>query len=282
VRGIFEPIPPGERRSLLESYAAFLGERDGEPDFANKTLSRREPGVRGMETTTIRYEGAFDAKLFDDQYDIFHASRSTPDEVLALLVLVKTNASEAYAVEQVEAKKRRRDDLESGLEKLALLEETYHTRLLVSACPMFGVSVTRRSLPPATVRRIVAGIAKLPEPLSRPITLAGEIVGIVTFMRLIGAVRRVFASHPVVRDALEERITEILIDEIGHMSLNRLLARAGTFAMLHGTLAAATAGTRGALPEAELLGVLPLSVREVARFDVAQIPEEVRRKAFVA
>ena len=136
-----------------------------------------------------------------------------------------------------------------------LLEEGYHTRLLLSATSLFGVRVTEAAQPVAATRAIVAGIAELPEVASRPVTLAGEIIGILTFLRLAGAVRRVFRDHPEVRDALEERVTEVLIDEVGHMSLNRLLAATGTFAALRAVLPLVALGTRGALPEADSLGI---------------------------
>jgi hypothetical protein len=112
--------------------------------------------------------------------------------------------------------------------------------------------------------------------------LAGEILGIVTFLRLIEAVRRVLAHQPELRDALEERVTEVLIDEIGHMSLNRLLAGTGTFAGLRAILPALAIATRGQLREAEALGVLPISLRDIGAFDVSTLPAEVRRRAFVA
>src|SRR5262249_27177400 len=147
---------------------------------------------------------------------------------------------------------------------------------------IFGVRATEAALPAATTRAIVAGIADLPEVASRPITLAGEILGIVTLLRLVGAVRRVFGEHAEVRDALEERVTEVLIDEVGHLSLNRLLAGPGTFSALRPLLPLLALGTRGALPEAESLGILPIPVREALSFDVRALPEEVRHRAFVA
>ncbi len=199
-----------------------------------------------------------------------------------LLVFVKINANEAYGVERVTRRPPREDGLAAQLERLVLLEETYHTRLLLSAATLFGARVTSAARPAATTRAIVAGIAELPDVAARPVTLAGEILGILTFLRLIGAVRRVFRDHGAVRDALEERVTEVLIDEVGHMSLNRLLAAPGTFAALRALLPVLALGTRGALPEAEALGILPVPVREVLSFDVSRLPEQVRRRAFVA
>jgi hypothetical protein len=280
---VFEPVPPSSRREQLQAYAAFLAERDGEPDFERRTLARREASTVAFETTPLRYAGPFAQALFEAQHRRYDGRVPTPPEVALLLVFVKINANEAYGVERVTRRAPRHgDDLAARLERLVLLEETYHTRLLLSATALFGVRVPSPALPVATTRAIVAGIADLPEIAARPITLAGEILGIVTFLRLVGAVRRVFAHHAEVRDALEERVTEVLIDEVGHMSLNRLLAGAGAFTALRPLLPLFALGTRGALPEAESLGILPVPAREALSFDVGALPAEVRRRAFVA
>jgi hypothetical protein len=269
------------RRRQLEAYADFLAQRDGEADFEQRTLSRREASARAFETTPLRYDGPFSVETFEAQHRRWDASRETPDDVKLLLVFVKINANEAYGVERVTRRPPRGDDLADRLERLVLLEETYHTRLLLSASALFGVRVTEPARPAAATRAIVAGIAELPGVLARPVTLAGEILGIVTFLRLLGAVRRVFRDHAAVRDALEERVTEVLVDEVGHMSLNRLLAPPGTLDAMRPLMPLFALGTRGALPEAEALGILPLPARDVFAFDARTLPEEVRRRAFV-
>ena len=279
---VFDPVPVSSRRERLEAYAAFLAERDGAPDLERRTLSRREASMAGFEGAALRYDGPFAAEIFQAQHRRYDRRRPTPAEVALLLVFVKINANEAYGVERVTRKAAGGDDLAARLMRLVLLEEGYHTRILLSAAALFGVRVAEPARPVAVTRAIVTGIADLPEVASRPVVLAGEIIGILTFLRLVGAVRRVFRGHPEVRDALEERVTEVLIDEVGHMSLNRLLARAGTFAALRPLLPAVALGTRGALPEAESLGILPVPVREALSFDVGVLPDEVRRRAFVA
>jgi hypothetical protein len=282
MRSVFDPIPAPSRRESLEAYARFLQDRDGDPDFDRGTLSRREASTASFETTSLRYAGPFATSAFEAQHRRWDARLPTPDEVKLLLVFVKINANEAYGVERVTRRPPGGDDLAARLLRLVLLEEGYHTRLLLSATSLFGLRVTEPARPVAVTRALVAGIAELPEVASRPVTLAGEIIGILTFLRLLGAVRRVFRDHPEVRDALEERVLEVLIDEVGHMSLNRLLAMPGTFAALRPLLPLVALGTRGALPEAESLGILPVPLGEAARFHVDALPHEVRRRAFLA
>jgi len=277
---VFAPVPDALKRERLDAYRAFLADRDGEPDFVRRTLSRREEATARLETTPLRAARPFAAATFDAQLRRYDGRGS--DELAAILVFVKINSNEAYGVERVTRKPPAWPDVASELMRVVLLEETYHTRMLLSAGALFGVRVGEPAPPILMTRLIVAGIAELPELASRPVTLAGEIIGILTFLRLIGAVRRVFGGEPEIRDALEERVTEVLIDEIGHLSLNRLLAMPGTFAALRGLLPVLALGTRGALPEAEQLGILPLPVGEALSFDVATLPAEVRRRAFLA
>ncbi len=89
-------------------------------------------------------------------------------------------------------------------------------------------------------------------------------------------------DRPELRDAMEARLTEVLIDELGHLSFNRLAARAGTFAALRAIVPAVAMATRGALPEAEQLGILPVPIADAWRFDPDELPDEVRRRAFIA
>jgi len=266
----------------LAAYAAYLAERDGSPDFARRTLSRREEQTRGYESAAAVYEVPFDHELFEDQHRGYREGRGTSPEMLLLLCLLKINANEAFAVEKVLARPAAGDGVIERLMRLVLLEEGYHTRLLLSAGRLFGVEVTEPAAPVPTTRVLAAGIARLPETAARPVTLGAEVIGILTFLRAIGAIRRVFAGRPAVRDALEERVTTVLVDEVGHLSLNRLAARPGTFAALRAVVPAIALASRGALPEAEALGILPVPVGEAWRFDVRALPEEVRRQAFIA
>jgi hypothetical protein len=198
-----------------------------------------------------------------------------------LLCMVKINANEAYGVERARAV-RLPEGVLGWLHRVVLLEETYHTRLLLSAARLFGATVTEPSPPILLTRALVHTITSMPDRVARPVTLAGEVIGIATFLRMIGAVRRVFADRPELRDALEERVTEVLIDEVGHVSFNRLIAPPSTFAALRSVLTAVALGTRTGTAEAEELGILPVPVREAWDVDAAKLPDEVRRRAFIA
>jgi hypothetical protein len=279
---LFEPPARESIPDSLHAYAAYLEKRDGAPDFERRTLAARERDTARFEASPACWDGPFDTALFERHLRRYDRSAPASREMQLLLCMVKINANEAYGVESVRDKHVREEGVVGWLHRVVLLEETYHTRLLLSAARLFGVMVTEPSPPMLITRAIVNTIASLPDPLARPVTLAGEVIGIATFLRMIGAVRRVFADRPELRDALEERVTNVLVDEVGHVSFNRLIAPAATFAALRGVLAAIAFGTRGAAPEAEALGILPIPLREAWDVDAAKLPEEVRRRAFIA
>ncbi len=280
--GLFVAPPSAAVREQLEAYAAYLGDRDGRPDFDRRTLSLREERTVAFESARACYEGRFDRALFERQHRRYDTAVETPPEMQLLLCFVKINANEAYGVEHALARHAGEDRLVDRIGRVLLLEEGYHTRLLLSAAPLFGVAVGAPSAPVATTRALVAGITRLPEAASRPVTLAAEAIGILTFLRTLQACRRVLRDRPELRDAMEARLTEVLIDELGHLSFNRLAARAGTFAALRAIVPAVAMATRGALPEAEQLGILPVPIADAWRFDPDELPDEVRRRAFIA
>jgi hypothetical protein len=282
VPALFDPPPRASILEKLEAYAAYLADRDGSPDFTRRTLSRREERIAAYESAGACFDGPFDAVLFDRQHRRYDVAVETPPEMLLLLCFVKINANEAYGVERVLARPVRDDRLVDRIERLLLLEEGYHTRLLLSAAPLFGVAVGEPAAPVATTRALVAGISRLPEAAARPVTLAAEAIGILTFLRALDACRRVLRDRPELRDAMEARLVEVLVDEVGHLSFNRLAAHTGTFAALRALVPAVAVATRGALLEAEQLGILPVPVGQAWSFDADALPEEVRRRAFIA
>jgi hypothetical protein len=279
---LFVPPPPGSVREALLAYEAYIERRDGAPDFERRTLSSRERETARFEDDLACYDGPFESALFARQLRRYDSSVPTPPEMQLLLCMVKINANEAFAVEQAFGRMDLADDAADRLQRVVLLEEGYHTRLLRSAARVFGVAVAETQRPTSLTRTLVSTILTLPEVASRPVTLASEAIGVATFLRMLGAIGRLFRDRPAVRDALEERVTEVLIDEIGHVSFNRLLAKRGTFASLRALVPAIAMGTRGGMPEADMLGILPVPVRDVWDFDPQTLPDEVRRRAFVA
>ena len=277
----FSPVSKGARPAILKDYREYLRARDGVVDAKQRTLSKREQGMRRFEAVGDR---AMDRDLFALQYERFDPKRETSPETLLLLALVKVNAAEAYGVHQTidgaMARAQRSDD---DTEVVLLVEEFYHTKILLSAARLYGIDVPAPAKPHFGLRALVASIATFPDFLARPLTLAGEMMGVLVFLRLLDATRTILKDAPVVRDAVEERLTEILIDEIGHMSFQRLSMGSAGLAQAKALLPMVAFGLAGSIPEVRALGAIPHApVDGITALGRQGLPETVRRNAFFA
>ena len=117
--------------------------------------------------------------------------------------------------------------------------------------------------------------------MSDSLKLASEIYSVMIFTRLLLVTREIMARDPVLRDALDERVSEVLIDEIGHVSFARLCLGARGLAAARVLLPLIVMALRKPIPEAAALGILPLSWEHVRSFDLRHVPEDVRCRAFV-
>jgi hypothetical protein len=108
-------------------------------------------------------------------------------------------------------------------------------------------------------------------------------IGVLVFLELLDAARAILKHAPSVRDAVEERLIEILIDEIGHVSFQRLsMGRAG-LAQTRALLPIVALGVSRSIPELRVLGAIPRGpVDGIAALAHHRLPETVRRNAFFA
>jgi hypothetical protein len=237
-----------------------------------------------MQRFLVAGDRWMDRALFERQYQRFEPSRDTPAEMLLLLALVKVNAAEAYGVQRtiggaLAHAERSHDDIELVL----LVEEFYHTRILLSAARLYGIDVPAPARPHLALRMLVSSIAIFPDALARPLTLAGEMMGVLVFLKLLESARTILKDAPVVRDAVEERLMEILIDEIGHVSFQRMsMGRAG-LAATRALLPIVALGLSRSIPEVRALGAMPHApVDAITSLARRGLPETVRRNAFLA
>jgi hypothetical protein len=112
--------------------------------------------------------------------------------------------------------------------------------------------------------------------------MASEIFGTLSFLKLLQAARRILKHDPELRDAVEERLTEVLIDEIGHIAYNRMCLGWAGLAQVRAILPLLAGGLRNAIPEFQALGIR-LSCEGAERVTTSMdLPDEVRRAAFIA
>ena len=159
---IFKPLPAADRRANLAAYHQFLIARDGAMDVEKRPLSRREERMAKYERLLSRIRH-MDRDLFTAQYEAFNSKVETPPETLLLIALVKINGAEAFGVNQSFDKVLRRavknDDM---CELMLLIEETYHTRILLSTALSYGVEVKSAYAPPASIRTLISAIGLQP------------------------------------------------------------------------------------------------------------------------
>jgi hypothetical protein len=279
---VFSPLSADAKRDQRQAYRAFLAERDGLLDIPQRTLSRREEGMARYERAPARVR-EIDRGLFEQQYASFDPKRAMPRDSALLLALIKANAAEAYGVTQTfDTVFRRAQQSEDDLELLLLIEETYHTRILLSSSLLYGVNISTPFTPARSLRALIRSIARGPEALSRPLTLAGEIIGAVAFLNLFHAAGDILQHDPELRDAIEERVIEILVDEIGHISFNRMLLGPAGLASARMLLPLVAQSLSVALPELGALGLRASAEGASSVTTSPRLPEVVRRAAFVA
>jgi hypothetical protein len=280
---IFRPIPLEARRDSLAAYQKFLVDRDGSVDLEKRQLSRREERMGRYERPLAQIR-EMDRELFAKQYDDFDAKAEMSPELLLLLTLVKINAAEAYGVntsyERVVRRAIKNDD---GCELIVMVEETYHTRILVSTALSYGIDVKDAYRPPTAIRTLIGAIGRSPMALARPLTLAAEVLAVLMFLNLLEKSRVVLRHDPELRDSVEERLCEIITDEIGHMSYNRAHMGAVGMAQSRAILPMVAMGLSGAFPEMNALGTMSAaSGDDVASLAAGnRLPEHVVRSAFV-
>jgi hypothetical protein len=281
-RSFYQPVDEPQRDALYASYVGFLERRNGEMDFAHRRYSKREDHLRSLASSRVTYQGPFDMELFRRQYARYDRGQETSAATQLLLVFCKVNAGEAFGVEVMrEARKSYfiRPEAQYQAEKIIANEEEYHTKLLVGATAYFDVKVDQSFVPPLPLKILIHGLAGMPQRFFHSVLLAAELAGIYTLTTLLDITRVVLRDQPQVRDAMEERLCAVLIDEIGHVSYNRLAlgsAGLGLARWLYPLVQKSVAAS----PEFRALrehvdGGVPL-----AAFDYQHVPEDVRRQAF--
>lgn len=284
MRDLFATTPKDLRQAKLQEYEHHLVERNGDMNLQHRTLAKRELEMVKFETVppTTR---PLDATEFRRQFVKFDRKRAVSTEMLLLLSLVKVNAAEAWGVTRSFQKAMDRA-LRAGdkSELLILCEETYHTRILLSAANLYGLEVNAPYVPPSGLRVLIGGITSAPKAIARPLTLAGEIIGTLAFTKLLSLVPTIVKDSPEVRDALEERLVEICADEHGHVSYNRMLSNSFELAQTRMLLPITARVLATTLPELGAIGAFPHNVLGDLELltDPRKVPESVRRKAFMA
>jgi hypothetical protein len=220
---LFTPLPRALRRALGDDYLAFVRERDGEPDLARRTLSRRESWFQTLAASPApRWQGeAVDPVAWGEWHRGERPLREATPLMVWLVAMARANEGEEWGVDYLLDRGGfqglGRDGRGLKPRDFADLEETYHTRIFREIVRMFGLEFTLRP-PPRPVQQSVKLMAHIPERLSFLLLAAGELMGTVAFLELAVRGERVLAVDPAVRDRVRDLLDEILVDEVGHVT----------------------------------------------------------------
>jgi hypothetical protein len=278
----YSPIPESVREDQLAAYREFLGRRNGDLDFA-QGFSKREEWMREAGAWDAEFQGKVDVAAFNRAYASFDEVKHLSLPEVALLTFVKANAGEAYGVEVVGRARQKRYDMTKlffQVEKLLGFEETYHTRILIGATQHFGVKVEGAWKPPLRLRLLIGTLAHAPGLFFHPILLASEIAGVFSFNWMLKRVGEIFRDQPAVRESMERRLIEILVDEVGHVAFNRMAVGPTGLSVARKLAGGVLKGVAAHTPEYKALGLDESELRKVDTFDLDQLPEEVLRRAY--
>ena len=264
-----------------DGYLEFLIARDGEPDFARHTLSRREAFLERLARDPVRSRLPIDRAAYFRNVARRRPESGLDARTLWLVVTAKANQAERFGVGLAELYGRITADSDPVRVHIQL-QEFYHTRLLADVVGMFGLPVHPR--PPALFARVIIRLTiALPERWHLPLAGAAEMVGCVMFRALRDHGAVLFAEEPAVAERIRLLYDEILGDEIGHVG--QIAARLGptgqaVMRRLYRVLAHRVAG---GLPELRaLFGRRELARRFGAAFRLDEMVAELPGRAYAA
>lgn len=216
----FRPLTDEEKLRENQAYLRHLGSRDGEIDFERRLLPRRETRQRELEADSLRWTGELDRDAF---YQHFHrVGRLELDaKTLWVLAIAVSNEGERFGAE---GEMRRFDRIGARqvdpLKLYHVLQEDYHTRLLLAACRCLGLDGLRLMKPKLFHRIVIHAMTYLPDSLRYVLILCGEIVGAVVF-KLLRDTCRFFPESPEVEERLRAILDDIVHDEALHVAFCR-------------------------------------------------------------
>jgi hypothetical protein len=219
---VYTKLSRSERHTLQQSFLAYVQKRDGEVDLDKAWLSHREAYFEQNEAKPVRSSQPIDHAKFARNLSTTKIDPDLDEVMLWLLATAKANRSERYGIE-ISKRTRLGGNKASVNEPLVYLtvEEFYHTRVLLDAVKVFGLDCAME--PPASRfnRLAIGGMVYLPEKVSAPLALAGEVLGVIAFTLLRDKAAQLFASEPPVVERLQSLYNQILVDEIGHVAYAR-------------------------------------------------------------
>ena len=279
------PLPPRQRLAAEERFIEFTVERDGKPNFVTGELPLRDERIHLRTVAPPIWKGKpVDQYDFDRLFFLGGANNNVTGQLDEsslcewLVDLAHTNDAEDWGVRYLRSRNMLRFEARDArsARDYADIQETYHTSALQEIIGLFGVRCEPAG-PPKYVRVPVMLMAKLPAKGSRLLMLAAEMIGTIGLLEMREQGQEILQPvDPDIWDAVRERLDEILVDELGHMMV--LWSTCSWFEI--NALAWITKFFQFFVERA--FGTEPAEHHDrLSNFSLADIPEEIVRKAFV-
>lgn len=282
---LFTPLPAAARARIAADYVAWALRRDGDPDVAQRRLSRREQFFRDWDARpTPPWTGPpVDAALFRRLHRGEQSFDGVPKLVRWLVQVSRANEGEAWGVEYL-LDRGGFDGLGAKDGRLhprdfADLEEVYHTEVMHRVCRLFGVDFELRE-PPRITQQSVKLMAVLPQGASYMLLLAGELMGTVAFGFMAEQGVRLLRDYPEQQTLVQELFDEIMVDEVGHVTFLLGSMRGWQLRMIRG-LATAFMATARLSYWKESHSDADTAIARIRDYRLTLFPERVLRRAFV-
>jgi len=208
------------RERHLAAYLDLLRQRDGAVDVERRKLSIRESHFEDLQRDPVKSSVDLDRVTFER--NLTSKGTSNLDRRMAWsVVAAKANVGEAYGVDRELRWIAESGGIPTGDELYLrmLMQEDYHTRILIEVCRTVGVEV-RTILPNWNQQVLIHIIMRLPDSLRWTLVICAEVVGSVVFEVLLGNCD-VFSSEPEVEARVRSLLREILRDEVLHVAYLR-------------------------------------------------------------
>lgn len=260
----FRALSDAERAEEIVAYHGHLLEREGEIDWETWTLPKREEQMRELRARQIVWKGRIDRDAF---YQHFHRVGRPETDIRTHWAILAgiSNESERYGVVLETRQLKRKGAQADPVQVYHVLQEDYHTAMLLEACRTLGLDGVRLLRPRRVHQWIIRAMTYMPDSLRYGLILVGESIGSVV-TKLLRDTCHLFGDDPKVEEHLRAILTEIIDDERLHAVHCR--ARVGRWALpiARAVLPLATWVAVRAYPQIGRLGL-----------DHRKLAEEIRR-----
>jgi len=205
-----------DRERGIARYREFLAARDGAADLLRHTLSKREAFFDEITRRPVRSRRVIDRAAYVRNLARRRPETGLDERLLWLVATAKINQAERFGVGLAELFGRVNADDREPARIHAMLQETYHTRILADVVGMFGLAVHARP-PRFPVRAMIKFMVSAPERWTLPVAGANEMAGCVLFRAMRDKGVELFSDEPEVAERIRLLYDEILGDEIGHV-----------------------------------------------------------------